>query len=154
MTEDNPTETTTDEAVDTSLEDETTEPHAEHTEDDSADDSGAERPESTAPRQVRDLRREAANYRTQLRAEQDRARDLEQRLHAELVRSTGRLADPSDLAYDAEHLDDADALTAAIDELLESKPHLAKRTPRGSIGQGEGDNTPTTDLASILRARA
>jgi len=154
VTDETTDETTPDEAVDTPLEDETTEPDAEHTEDESTDDSGSERPESTAPKQVRDLRREAANYRTQLRQEQDRARDLEQRLHAELVRSTGRLADPSDLAYDAEHLDDADALNAAIDELLASKPHLAKRTPRGSIGQGEGDHTPTTDLASILRARA
>lgn len=148
-------ENTPDETVDAPLEDVDTEPEAEATEDEHDAESAAdESPEPQAPKQVRDLRREAANYRTQLRTEQARVSDLEQRLHAELVRATGRLADPSDLAFDAEHLEDAEQLTAALDELLASKPHLAKRTPRGSIGQGESGTAASVDLASILRARA
>lgn len=148
-------ETPTDETVDAPLEDADNVTDAEDTGDEPDADTGAdESPKPEAPKQVRDLRREAANYRTQLRTEQDRSRDLEQRLHAELVRSTGRLADPGDLAYDAEHLEDAEQITAAIDELLASKPHLGKRTPRGDIGQGATGHTPAVDLAGILRARA
>ena len=36
-----------------------------------------------------------------------------QRLHTELVRATGKLADPTDLEFAEEHLDDPDALAAA-----------------------------------------
>jgi hypothetical protein len=34
-------------------------------------------------------------------------------------------------------MDDPEALAAAIDELLERKPHLASRKPVGDIGQGQ-----------------
>src|SRR5699024_4445508 len=85
---------------------------------------------------VQRLRKEAAGYRTRLRDAEARADDLAGRLHTQMVAATGRLADPSDLAYDVDHLDDPDALNAAIDGLLASKPHLAKRTPAGDIGQG------------------
>jgi hypothetical protein len=85
------------------------------------------------PRQVvEDLRKENGKYRQ--RAQQ--ADTLATRLHAELVRATGRLADPSDLAFDEDHLGDPDKMAAAIDELLEAKPHLASRRPVGDIGQG------------------
>lgn len=81
---------------------------------------------------VEDLRKENGKYRQ--RAQQ--ADTLATRLHAELVRATGRLADPTDLAFDEEHLGDPDKMAAAIDELLEAKPHLASRRPVGDIGQG------------------
>ncbi len=68
--------------------------------------------------------------------------------------ATGRLADPSDLPYDEIHLDDETALTAAIDELLTRKPHLASRRPVGDIGQGATAASDSVDLAGILRARA
>lgn len=106
---------------------------------------------TTFPREyVEKLRRESARYR-------DRARSadvLGQRLHTELVRATGRLADPSDLAFDATHLDDPDALAAAIDDLLDRKPHLASRRPTGEIGQGATASAPNVDLAGLLRKRA
>ena len=105
----------------------------------------------TFPRSVvEELRRENARYRT--RAGQ--ADDIAQRLHLELVRATGRLADPTDLAFDEGHLEDVDILDAAIDQLLSRKPHLASRRPQGDIGQGATGSADSVDLASILRARA
>ncbi|MCX2716084.1 hypothetical protein [Mycolicibacterium sp. J2] len=54
------------------------------------------------------------------------------------VAATGRLADATDLPFNAELLDDADALTAAIDLLIETKPHLASRKPAwGDVGAGQ-----------------
>ena len=53
------------------------------------------------------------------------------------MKATGRLADPTDLEFDEDHLDDPDALAAAIDDLLARKPHLASRKPVGDIGQGQ-----------------
>lgn len=97
------------------------------------------------PRQVvEDLRKENGKYRQ--RAQQTDA--LAARLHTELVRATGRLADPTDLPFDAEHLDDPDKLVAAIDELLEAKPHLATRRPTGDIGQGQ--RGPASGSFSLL----
>jgi len=99
---------------------------------------------------VERLRHEAAEARVKAK---DRD-DLAHRLHAALTAATGRLADPSDLAYDDAHLADDEALNAAIDDLLARKPHLAARTPRGDIGQGATPTTTTVDLAGMLRSRA
>lgn len=99
---------------------------------------------------VEKLRRESAGYRERART----ADHFAQRLHTELVRATGRLADPTDLAFDDGHLDDPEALTAAIDDLLTRKPHLATRRPAGDIGQGATASASTVDLAAILRQRA
>ena len=75
-------------------------------------------------------------------------------LHTALVSATGRLADPSGLPFDDGHLEDADALTAALDVLLKAKPHLASRCPRGDVGQGQSGGSGTFDLAGMLRQRA
>ena len=105
----------------------------------------------TFPRKVvEDLRRENATYRTRAQ----RADDLAARLHTALVSATGRLADPSDLPFEESHLDDENALTAAIDDLLNRKPHLATRRPSGDVGQGASASGDTVDLAGILRSRA
>lgn len=86
----------------------------------------------TFPRSyVERLRRESTGYRERANA----ADQLAQRLHTELVRATGKLADATDLAFAEEHLDDPGALAAAIDDLLTRKPHLASRRPTGDIGQ-------------------
>lgn len=105
----------------------------------------------TFPRQVvEDLRKENGKYRQ--RAQQADA--LAQRLHTELVRATGRLADPTDLPFDAEHLEDSDKLTAAVDELLDAKPHLATRRPSGDIGQGNrGAASGPFSLLDVLKER-
>lgn len=46
------------------------------------------------------------------------------------------------------------ALTAAIDELLGRKPHLAARRVSGDVGQGAGSAGFAVDLAGLLRRNA
>jgi hypothetical protein len=104
----------------------------------------------TFPRSyVEKLRKESQGYREKAKT----ADDLATHLHTALTAATGKLADPSDLAFDAAHLDDADALTAAIDALLAAKPHLRSRKPVGDVGQGQrgGDGAPQT-FADFLKA--
>ncbi|AZL10557.1 hypothetical protein [Brevibacterium aurantiacum] len=105
----------------------------------------------TFPREyVEKLRDENARYRQ--RASQ--ADDLAAKLHTALVTATGRLMDPSDLEFDEAHLEDPEELTAAIDELLEAKPYLGKRTPKGDIGQGASGGSGTVNLVDIMRSQA
>jgi hypothetical protein len=75
------------------------------------------------------------------------------RLHTELVKATGRLADPTDLEFNEEHLDDPEKLNAAIDELLSRKPHLKKpRKPVGNVGAGEHGNAAVpTDFSQLFQ---
>lgn len=96
------------------------------------------------------LRRENAEQRVKAK----RADELGQRLHLALVAATGSLADADDLPFDPAHLEDPEALTAAIDALLARKPHLASRRPGGDIGQGAGRVGEDVSLAGILRASA
>lgn len=107
--------------------------------------------QETFPRAyVEKLRKEAGDARTKAK----RADDLATRLHTALVTATGRLADPTDLPFDPEHLDDPEALAAAVDDLLARKPHLASRKVTGDVGQGASRSGDTVDLAGMLRARA
>ena len=125
------------------------EPADEQTVDD--DTSSPHAGEDTFPRAYVDkLRKEAADARVKAK----RADDLAARLHTALVAATGRLADPSDLPFDDAHLEDADALNAAVDALLARKPHLASRRPVGSIGQGATSPADRVSLAGILRHNA
>ncbi|MGH3642538.1 MAG: hypothetical protein ACRDUX_26320 [Mycobacterium sp.] len=115
------------------------------------DETDTEDAAETFPREyVEKLRGQNAKYR-------DRAKVADAyatRLHNELVKSTGRLADPTDLPFDAEHLDDAEALAAAIDDLLARKPHLASRKPSGDIGQGHrGGSSESFNLLGMLKER-
>lgn len=121
---------------DTSTED------GEHPDDDTAE---------TFPRAyVEKLRGQNAKYRDRAKV----ADTYAQRLHAELVRATGRLADPSDLEFDENHLDDPDVLAAAVDDLLARKPHLASRKPVGDIGQGNrGGTSEPVSLLGLLKER-
>ncbi|RBP64142.1 hypothetical protein DFO66_10714 [Brevibacterium sanguinis] len=106
--------------------------------------------DDTFPREyVEKLRDENARYRQRAQ----RADDLAHKLHSAYVAATGRLMDPDDLEFNEKHLEDAEALTAAIDELLARKPYLAKRTPTGNVGQGVSEDSATVDLAAILRSR-
>lgn len=143
---------------DTTTEETTTETAVDSTEDvdqgdalESGETSTDETAGDTFPRPVvEELRRENAKYRDRAK----RADDLAHRLHTELVRATGRLADPTDLEFNADHLDDPEALAAAIDELLEAKPHLASRRPTGDIGQGRrGGSGEPFSLLNLLKER-
>lgn len=105
----------------------------------------------TFPRDyVEKLRDENAKYRQRAQ----RADELALRLHAALTESTGRLQDAGDLPFEESHIDNPEALTGAIDELLAAKPHLAARRPTGNIGQGTSSAGGNVDLLGMLRARA
>ncbi|MGC4960081.1 hypothetical protein [Gordonia sp. DT101] len=107
-------------------------------------------PETFPRAYVEELRKENADYRTRAKA----ADGLAARLHTELVRATGRLADPTDMPFDAEHLEDPDKLAASIDQLIAAKPHLKARRVVGAVGQGESGTTTGVDLLGIMRGRA
>lgn len=114
-------------------------------------EEGHEQEQETFDREyVSKLRDENARYRQRA----GRADELAQRLHAALVAATGLLADPSDLPFDETHLESPEALTEAVEALLESKPHLRSRRPSGDIGQGVSEATDNVNLAGMLRARA
>lgn len=133
----------------------TTDPTAQTTEDAAPTEPAPEQPAAesepeTFPRDyVERLREEAATARVRAR----RADELERRLHVEAVRSTGRLADPSDAPFDVAHLDDPEALAAALDDLLARKPHLASRRPTGDVAQGarESEEQPLSLLGLLRR---
>lgn len=122
--------------------------------DDAPDDVDAESDSSAETftrTYVERLRRESGTYRERART----AEHYAARLHTELVRATGKLADPTDLPFDAAHLDDPDALAAAIEDLLRRKPHLASRRVFGDVGQGNrGGSVEPVNLAAMLRQRA
>lgn len=111
----------------------------------------------TFPREyVEKLRRESAGYRERARQVDEveqRADELARRLHAALVAADGRLADPTDLPFDLAHLDDDEALTRAIADLVDTKPHLKARRIAGDIGAGyRGDSpAPRVDLLQIMK---
>ncbi len=140
----------------------TTEPEVEPTEETPAEpdetttteetvETETEEPDTFPRSYVEELRQENGRYRQRAQ----RADDLAAALWTARVTATGRLADPTDLPLpeDADPLD-ADAVSAAVDDLLNRKPHLASRRPRGDVGQGVGGSSTSTDLAGILRSRA
>lgn len=139
----------------------TTEPETEPTEDVLTDSEEATESDNveveetddepdTFPRSVVEkLRKENAGYREKAR----RAEDYAKELFYVRVAATGRLADADDLPFDEALLEDHDALTAAVEELVARKPHLISRKPRGDVGQGLSGSSATVDLAGILRSR-
>lgn len=118
--------------------------------DETAEETTEEQQDMFPRSYVEELRAENAKYRTRAK----HADDLAHRLHTALVTATGRLEDPSDLAFDETHLDSQEALEEAIGELLERKPHLASRRLTGDIGQGVATTTGDVDLAGMLRSLA
>jgi hypothetical protein len=104
---------------------------------------------------VERLRTEAAEGRVKGK----RADALAAALVSAYAAQSGRLADPSDLAFSDDLLDD-DGLVdtakveAAVEALLVAKPHLASRTPLGDVGQGARPESDEVSLAGLLRAGA
>lgn len=147
MTDEKPDETTEDGDVAEAGNTETG-----NTEDDNPEGGTTESDEDTIVYKRADLeklRQENGRYRQRAQRGDEYAR----RLHTELVRATGKLADPTDLTFDEAHLE-GDNLSRAIDDLLTRKPHLASRRPVGEIGQGPSPSAGTVDLAAILRGKA
>lgn len=138
------TETTTDEIVDEGV-------RQTHTPEEGGVSNATPDDAEMFPRDyVVKLRDENAKYR-QRASDRD---EIATRLHTALVAATGRLADPTDLAFDDDHIVDPNNMIAAIDELLQSKPHLASRKPSGSIGQGVSGVSDTVSLSGLLKANA
>ena len=122
------------------------------TEEHNEDDVSRETPESEEPAEkseVGKLRRESANYRTRLRESEQRVDELARELVAARIRESGRLADPTDLDPDPALLEDG-ALDAAINDLIERKPHLKARS-FGNVGQHERATPDGVSLGSLLR---
>lgn len=109
--------------------------------------------DDTFPRSyVEELRKESAGYRDRAKQAEDRADALAKRLHTALVTATNRLENPADLAFDAEHLDDAGKLSAAIEALLSDRPYMAKRVVTGDAGQGpRGGADAGVNLLELLK---
>lgn len=111
---------------------------------------------------VEKLRKESAGLRDRLREAEDardgvteREEDLSRRLHAALLAQDGRLVDAEALPYDPEHLASPEALTAAVDALLNTKPYLASKR-YSTIPQG-ASRTSAADgfsLGAMLRGGA
>lgn len=128
------------------------------------DNTPDELPEGdTFPREyVEKLRDEAAKHRTARKEAEDRATaaeaavtGLQEQVFRFRVEQTGKLADATDLVFDAALLESDEALTGAIDELLASKPHLASRRVSGDAGQGAGEPNPGgVSLAGLLSVNA
>lgn len=114
----------------------------------------ADEPEGdTFPRTyVEKLRKENATYRERAKDAEEQRGVLSARLHLALVEATGLLADPADLDYDPAHLDDPEALHAAIQELIAAKPHLRSRKPTGDVGQGVKGQPAQPSLLSMLKS--
>lgn len=117
-------------------------------------DQGDDQPQADSsemfPREyVEKLRRESAGYRERAK----RADELAARLHVALVAADGRLADPEDLPFDEAHIDDPEALSAAIGALVDRKPGLRARSVAGDVGVGNrGDSKAgSVDLISMIR---
>jgi hypothetical protein len=137
-------------------------------EDDVNDETATETTETPAPvtetteaprmyeaEYVERLRKEAGDYRVRAK----RSDALARQAVASMVRADGRLIDHDDLAFDDAMLDDdglidADKVQAAIDALVERKPHLAAQRPNASIPQGARPEPDRLDLHSILRTNA
>lgn len=98
------------------------------------------------------LRREAGRYRRRARDAEHRADELARELYSARVAALGELADPADLPYDPELLDDPDGLAGAVAELLDERPHLRSRRIRQRIGQGEGSPSGGSILTGRLIA--
>lgn len=127
----------------------TTETDTEQTDqeqDNAADDDRQDEPDDqddddenadTFPRAyVEKLRGEAKDNRHRAEAAENRVSEISRQLFRLRVESTGKLADPDDLPYDADLLGDDGKLNAAVDELLAKRPHYARRKVSGNVGAG------------------
>lgn len=151
-----PTGEEPDEAVDAPETGETPEVEETPTEGEETPEDGAHGvsegdPESFPRSYVEKLRGEAAAARVKAQ----KSEELAGALWEARVASLGRLADPTDLPMpeDADPLD-PEAVSAAVDELLSRKPHLASRVPRGDVGGGVVQEPEAFSLGSLIRNAA
>lgn len=116
---------------------------------DESDESG----DDPEPAVVR-ARNQAARYRRELRETESELERIRGELWTARVEALGLLADPADLPFDPDALEDPAKLRELADELLTRKPHLRSRRIRTRAGQGEGASDGEFSLAGLLRQRA
>jgi hypothetical protein len=123
---------------------------------DSQEPQGGEEDGDTFPRAyVERLRTESAAHRTSAREAREEAQQLRGELWQARVAAAGRLADPADLPVPEGADVEPDTVSAAIDDLLSRKPHLAARRAGGDIGQHQQrGSTDTVSLAGMLQRGA
>lgn len=101
---------------------------------------------------VEKLRKEAGDNRVKAKEQEETIDKLKRRLFLNEVKGLGKLADPTDLPYDAELVDDPDKLKEAVDDLLARKPHLGRRVPNGDAGLGVGsEHSSGVDILGMMR---
>ncbi len=102
---------------------------------------------------VQKLREEAASHRVRAK----RADALAAALVTATAALTGRLADPADLPYSDDLLDDHGLVDqakvrTAVEDLIRQKPHFAARRPApGNLGQGARPESVDVRLSGLLR---
>jgi hypothetical protein len=117
-----------------------------------APDSDIDAAESDTEPIVRKLRDESAKHRTRAKDAESRVDELSREVFRLKVAALDKLADVTDLPYSPDLLDD-DALAAAVDELIATRPHYAKRIrPNGPVGQGnQGSHQSGPSFANLLQ---
>lgn len=106
---------------------------------------------------VERLRARSAGYRARAKQAEGRTGELERALFTERVARLDILADPTDLPYDAELLEDPDALAEAVRQLVKDRPHYRRRGTLDGAGTGSRDRAGTSDgvsLTGIMRGQA
>jgi hypothetical protein len=94
---------------------------------------------------VKDLRKENANFR-------ERLQQLSRALFAERVKATGKVENPGEIPYNADILDDADAINQAVDAAIAERPYIKARKVTGDVGQGQRSKTAAPqDFSMLLR---
>ncbi|KWX22313.1 hypothetical protein AFM11_21000 [Mycolicibacterium wolinskyi] len=101
------------------------------------------------------VRREAKNLRDRAKAAEARADELARELWTARVAATGKLDNPAELPFDAEILDDADAINQAIEAAIAQRPYIKSRKLSGNVGQGQrGESTGPHDFSGLFRRDA
>lgn len=126
----------------------------EPSDEDAPDDDTSDEPDTFPRPVVENLRKENAKYRDRAKTAEARADTYARRLHAALVAADGRVADPADVEFNPDHLEDPDALAASISDLITRKPGLKAMRVSGDVGAGRR-GTPKAqpvDLISLIRS--
>ncbi|CAN5888195.1 hypothetical protein BH10ACT9_BH10ACT9_35530 [soil metagenome] len=98
------------------------------------------------------LRNEARNLRDRAKNAEARADTLARELFTARVTATGKVENPTEIAYNADLLDDTDAFNAAIDAAIGERPYIGKRRATGDVGQGHrGQSAGGPTFADLLK---
>ena len=95
------------------------------------------------------LRARSAGYRTRANEAEARTEALEGALFTERVRALDVLADPSDMPFSAELLEDPDALRDAVAALVNKSPHYRRRGTATGTGAHDSSTPPRAPVSLL-----